>query len=346
MDRPRPRRVLPGARRRLRPARRALLPRPGPRPRAPWRRPARRPGPGRRLRPRRRSPPSWPSDSAPPTSRPSTRRRRSSRPAPRGCPASTSGSRPRTTCPSPTATSTSCLRQLVVNFLPDAPAGRRGDAPGRPRRGGSDRRGGLGLRRRDDPAADLLGRCRRRRPRRAPSADEGRAMVYITPDPLRGALDGRRARATSARAPTVVGADYDDFADLWAPFEAGVGTGRGAPAQPSRPTAGGAARGDAPPARRGRRAVPAHGPRLAGRRLGALTDSREPRVSAALDPRVRVRGSAATWLNCTSSPAPWTPARAPSPCRPTTTTRSAAASGGSSPPTTAPARRPSPAGSG
>ena len=47
----------------------------------------------------------------------------------------------------------------------------------------------------------------------------------------------------------------------------------------------------------------------------------------------------ASWLNCISSPARWTPASRPSRCRPTTTTPPAAGSGGSSPPTTGPARR-------
>ena len=47
-------------------------------------------------------------------------------------------------------------------------------------------------------------------------------MIYITPDWLAelwtgGGLSGVRTAAT------VVGAGYDDFADLWAPFEAGVG---------------------------------------------------------------------------------------------------------------------------
>ena len=45
------------------------------------------------------------------------------------------------------------------------------------------------------------------------------------------------------------------------------------------------------------------------------------------------------WLNFTSSPAPWTRARARSRCRRTTTTPRAAGSAGSSPPTTGPARR-------
>src|SRR3954453_22959342 len=45
------------------------------------------------------------------------------------------------------------------------------------------------------------------------------------------------------------------------------------------------------------------------------------------------------WLNCTSSPAPWTPARARWPCTPTTTTPLGAASDAAAPPTTEPVRQ-------
>ncbi len=112
------------------------------------------------------------------------------------------------------------LSQLVVNFLPDAPAGLA--EMRRVTRGGGtiaaavwDYAGAMTLLRTYWDAAAVVDA-------EVARADEGRAMIYITPGRLTelwagGGLTGVRT------APTVVGADYDGFADLWAPFEAGVG---------------------------------------------------------------------------------------------------------------------------
>jgi SAM-dependent methyltransferase len=112
------------------------------------------------------------------------------------------------------------LAQLVVNFMSDAQAGVREMA--RVTRGGGtvgaavwDYAGEMTLLRRfwdaavaRDPAAAEL--------------DEGRCMAYCTPDEL-GALWSAAGLQDVAVTEAVVGADYDDFADLWSPLEAGVG---------------------------------------------------------------------------------------------------------------------------
>jgi ubiquinone/menaquinone biosynthesis C-methylase UbiE len=111
------------------------------------------------------------------------------------------------------------LSQLVVNFLPDGPAGvaemRRVTAPG-----GSisaavwDYGGEMVLFRTFWDAAAAVDESAR-------GSDESRSL-YITPESL-GELWESAGLAEVRLAPAVVEAAYDGFADLWAPFQAGVG---------------------------------------------------------------------------------------------------------------------------
>jgi SAM-dependent methyltransferase len=112
------------------------------------------------------------------------------------------------------------LSQLVVNFLPDAPAGvaemrRVTHAGGRIGAAVWDYGGEMTLLRTYWDAALAVDPS-------AGAADEARAMLFITPESLRNLWEG--AGLTDLRVgPCVVAADYADFDDLWAPFEVGVG---------------------------------------------------------------------------------------------------------------------------
>ena len=106
---------------------------------------------------------------------------------------------------------------------------------------------------------------------------------------------------------------------------------KGCRALPGRSTDG--------PARPHRASLAADARRRSRPAIGSITakSSSMPGTVAASRAR-RCDKIARSWLNCTSSPARWTPASRPSRSRPTTTTPRAAGSAGSSPPTTAPAR--------
>jgi ubiquinone/menaquinone biosynthesis C-methylase UbiE len=111
------------------------------------------------------------------------------------------------------------LSQLVVNFLPDAPAG-LAEMCRVTRAGGSvsaavwDYGGEMTLFRTFWDAAAAVDPT-------AVQADESRSL-YIDPDSLEGLWTGG-GLVDVRLAPTVVSADYGSFADLWAPFQAGVG---------------------------------------------------------------------------------------------------------------------------
>jgi SAM-dependent methyltransferase len=112
------------------------------------------------------------------------------------------------------------LAQLVVNFMSDAAAGVREMA--RVTRAGGvvsaavwDYAGEMTLLRRFWDAAVALDPA-------AAELDEGRCMAYCTPDELAG-LWSAAGLQDVAVTEAVVGADYDNFAALWSPLEAGVG---------------------------------------------------------------------------------------------------------------------------
>jgi ubiquinone/menaquinone biosynthesis C-methylase UbiE len=112
------------------------------------------------------------------------------------------------------------LSQLVVNFMTAAAAGVR-EMRRVTRSGGTvaaavwDYANGMTLLRRFWDAAAALDP-------QAESLDEGRTMRYCQPDELAQLWEeaGLEDVATSALG---VGADYEDFDDLWQPLEAGVG---------------------------------------------------------------------------------------------------------------------------
>ncbi|GAA2117962.1 class I SAM-dependent methyltransferase [Nocardioides bigeumensis] len=111
------------------------------------------------------------------------------------------------------------LSQLVVNFLPDGPAG-LAEMRRVTRQGGSvsaavwDYSGEMTLLRVFWEAAAAVDPATR-------AADESHAL-YITPASLRDLWAS--ARLADVRVePAVVPAKYDGFDDLWAPFQAGVG---------------------------------------------------------------------------------------------------------------------------
>ena len=115
---------------------------------------------------------------------------------------------------------THAFSQLVVNFMSDAPAGvaemRRVAAPG----GGIaaavwDYAGEMTLLRTFWDAATALDP-------RAADADEGRAMGWCAPGPLRSLWE-RAGLEHVQVAPVVVAAAYDDLDDLWSGLEGGVG---------------------------------------------------------------------------------------------------------------------------
>jgi SAM-dependent methyltransferase len=122
--------------------------------------------------------------------------------------------------PFPDASFDAALSQLVVNFMTDAAAGVR-EMRRVTRSGGTVAAGvwdyatGMMLLRRFWDAAVALDP-------QAERLDEGRTMRYCRPDELAQlwAEAGLDEVATSALN---VGADYDDFDDLWQPLEAGVG---------------------------------------------------------------------------------------------------------------------------
>lgn len=112
------------------------------------------------------------------------------------------------------------LSQLVVNFLPDAPAGvremRRVTRPdGLVASSVWDYRGEMRMLRafwdaalHFDPGAQEL--------------DEGRRMPFAQPDELMMLWTQAGLSEVDAEGLTVT-AEYDDFEDLWAPFTAGIG---------------------------------------------------------------------------------------------------------------------------
>jgi SAM-dependent methyltransferase len=118
------------------------------------------------------------------------------------------------------ATFDHALAQLVVNFIPDPPAGVR-EMRRVTRPGGTvaaavwDYAGEMTLLRRFWDAAVALDAS-------AAESDEGRSMPYCTPDELSG-LWSAAGFAGVEVLPVVVVAGYDGFKDLWAPLEAGVG---------------------------------------------------------------------------------------------------------------------------
>jgi SAM-dependent methyltransferase len=111
------------------------------------------------------------------------------------------------------------LSQLVVNFLPDGPAG-VAEMSRVTRPGGSisaavwDYSGEMTLLRVFWEAAAAVDPATR-------EVDESHSL-YITPDSL-GDLWTAAGLADVRLEPAVVSAEYDGFADLWAPFQAGVG---------------------------------------------------------------------------------------------------------------------------
>jgi ubiquinone/menaquinone biosynthesis C-methylase UbiE len=122
--------------------------------------------------------------------------------------------------PFPDASFDAALSQMVVNFMTDAATGVR--EMGRVTRAGGtvaaavwDYANGMTLLRRFWDAALALDP-------QAESLDEGRTMRYCNPDELTQLWEeaGLEEVATSA---LTVGAEYDDFDDLWQPLEAGVG---------------------------------------------------------------------------------------------------------------------------
>ncbi|MCW2983043.1 MAG: class SAM-dependent methyltransferase, partial [Conexibacter sp.] len=112
------------------------------------------------------------------------------------------------------------LAQLAINFMDDPVAGAAEMA--RVVRGGGsvaaavwDYAGEMTLLRAFWDAATALDPG-------AAARDEGRAMPCCTPPELRELWAGAGLRDVAV-APVVVGAGYDDFEDLWAPLELGVG---------------------------------------------------------------------------------------------------------------------------
>jgi SAM-dependent methyltransferase len=112
------------------------------------------------------------------------------------------------------------LSQLVVNFMTDPPAGAR-ELARVTRAGGTvaaavwDYAGEMTLLRRFWDAAVALDPA-------AADRDEGRSMPFCTPESLAG-LWSAAGLAGVRVVPVVVSAGYDDFEDLWAPLEVGVG---------------------------------------------------------------------------------------------------------------------------
>jgi SAM-dependent methyltransferase len=112
------------------------------------------------------------------------------------------------------------LSQLVVNFLPDAPAGvremRRVTRPdGLVASSVWDYRGEMTMLRAFwDAALDLDPGAR--------ELDEGRRMPFAQPDELTALWTQAGLSEVSCEAITVA-AEYGDFEDLWSPFTAGIG---------------------------------------------------------------------------------------------------------------------------
>lgn len=123
--------------------------------------------------------------------------------------------------PFPDADFDAVLSQLVVNFLTDAARG-VGEMVRVCRPGGTvaaavwDYAGEMTLLRAFWDAARELD------PESAAGLDEGSRMRFATPEDLTG-LWSQAGLVDVEGAPLVVAADYADFADLWAPFVAGVG---------------------------------------------------------------------------------------------------------------------------
>ena len=216
-------------------------------------------GARRRLRARRAHGRARAAGRAPGASRRSSRRSRSRPPAATGCRARASRSpRPRrsrsptapSTPRSPSSSSTSWTTRSPAWGRCAASRARAG--PSRPRVW--DYGGEMTLLRQFwDAAARArpVGRARRRAPHGRTARRTASAALWTA-----AGLDGVKV------GPATVGADYDGFDDLWAPFERGVGPagrlrGRARPRCARR-----AARRAAPPARRRRRALPPHRARV------------------------------------------------------------------------------------
>jgi SAM-dependent methyltransferase len=112
------------------------------------------------------------------------------------------------------------VAQLVVNFMTDAPGGLlEMSRVVRPRGTVAaavwDYAGEMTLLRRFWDAAVALDAA-------AAELDEGRSMPFCTPEEL-GELFSGAGLAEVSVAPATVSASYDDFEDLWAPLESGVG---------------------------------------------------------------------------------------------------------------------------
>ena len=209
-----------------------------------------------RLRPRRADEPSSSPSWARRTSRRRSRPRRSRKRA-RSAPAPTCEIAAAEDLPFADDAFDVTLSQLVVNFMRDAHQG-LSEMVRVTRPGGTRRGRGVGLRRRDDAAAALLGHRDRARPGRDRQG-RGADMRFATPHGARRAVVERLQDVHVTDA--VASADYEGFEDLWAPFAKGVGPGR----RVRRSTLGRprAVQGRVPPpARRRRRAVHAHRPRL------------------------------------------------------------------------------------